>query len=65
LAEFQRGLKSRRHFLTTVLGHPLIDMIGELPPDARPVAPERLAAGHTGIRRRGGPAARRGGPKSG
>jgi predicted nucleotidyltransferase len=63
--EFQRRLKARRHFLTAVVGRPLIDLIGELPPDARPMAPERLAPGHTGVRRRGSPAARRGRPKSG
>ena len=57
--EFQRRLKARRHFLTAVVGRPLIDLIGELPPDARPMAPERLAPGHTGVRRR------RGRPKSG
>jgi predicted nucleotidyltransferase len=65
VAEFQHALKARRHFLTTVLGGPLIDLIGELPPDARPVASQRLAARHTGVRRRGSPAARRGRPKSG
>ena len=64
VAEFQKGLKARRHFLSTVLGRPLIDLIGDLPPDARPVARERVAAGHTGVRRRGRPAARRGRQKS-
>ncbi len=30
-AEFHRGLKDQRHFLTTILGRPLIDLIGVLP----------------------------------
>lgn len=65
LAEFQRAVKARRHFLGTVLSHPLIDLIGELPPDDRPMAQERMAAGHSSVRRGSGKAARRGRPKSG
>jgi predicted nucleotidyltransferase/DNA-binding transcriptional ArsR family regulator len=64
VAEFHRGLKDRRHFLTTVLGRPLIDLIGVLPPDARPVARERLAPGHSRVRRGGRSSPRRGRPKS-
>lgn len=33
--EFKRGLADRRHFLTTILGRPLIDLIGELPRSGR------------------------------
>jgi predicted nucleotidyltransferase len=65
VAEFQKGLQAQRHFLKTVLSRPLIDLIGELPPDPRPVARERVAAAHPGVRARGSTAARRGRQKSG
>jgi len=65
IAEFQKGLQAQRHFLKTVLGRPLIDLIGELPPDPHPVARERVAAGHPDVRGRGSPAARRGRQKPG
>lgn len=65
LTEFQQRLEDRKHFLTTILKRSLIDLIGELPPDTRPVASERVAAGNTRIRRRGSQASRRGRPKSG
>jgi len=64
-AEFQRGLKDRRHFLTTILGRPLIDLIGVPPPDARPVEGKRLAAGHSHVSRGGRSTPRRGRSKSG
>ncbi len=64
VAEFQEALKARQHFITTVLGRPLIDLIGELPRDARAVVRERLAAGDTAVRRRGRPATRGGRSKS-
>jgi DNA-binding transcriptional ArsR family regulator/predicted nucleotidyltransferase len=64
-AELSRGLKDRRHFLTTILGRPLVDLIGVLPPDARPVEGKRLASGHPRVRRGGSSAPRRGRPKSG
>jgi predicted nucleotidyltransferase len=65
VAEFQKGLQAERHFLSTVLGRPLIDLIGEVPLDTRPVARKRVAAGHPGVRGRGRPAARRGRQKPG
>jgi len=63
-AEFQQGRQAQRHFLDTVLGQPLIDLFGELPPDPRPVARKRVAPDHPGVRGRGRPPARRGGQKS-
>lgn len=63
-AEVRRGLQERRHFLTTILGRPLIDLIGALPPDARPVEPKRLAAGHPRVEGGGQPTPRGGRTKS-
>jgi predicted nucleotidyltransferase len=63
--EFKRGLADRRHFLTTILARPLIDLIGELPSDARAVAGKRMAAGHSRVPRGGRPAPRRSRSKSG
>jgi predicted nucleotidyltransferase len=63
-AEFSRGLRDRRHFLTTILGRPLIDLIGALPPDPRSVERKRMAAGHSRVRRGGRSAPRRGRSKS-
>jgi predicted nucleotidyltransferase len=65
VAEFQQGLQGRRHFLSTVLDRPVIDLIGELPTEPRRVARERVAARHPGVGRRGSPAARRGRSKPG
>lgn len=58
-AEFRRRLRDGGHFLKAVLEEPVILLIGEIPPDARPVATERLATGRARDRRGSGQAPRR------
>ncbi len=65
VAEFEKGLRARRHFLSTVLSRPVVDLIGELSPGPRPLARERVAAGHRRVRGRSSPAARGGRSKPG
>ncbi len=61
--QFRTLLKERRHFLLTVLGRPVLPLIGDLPRDPRAMAKERLAPARAGVGGGGRKTPRGRGPK--
>lgn len=61
--QFRTAAQQRRHFPRTVLGRPVLPLIGDLPRDASAVAAKRLAPTRTGGGGRGRPAPRGRRPK--